>query len=236
MRGGGQQETGESIADLFHENTKLRRPVLADSSGEENYSVWELEAMARAYKRYRLHPQTRLPPPVTDGAAARGFAEVIANRRSRRDFSSAPLELDELSALLRWSYGITGETRIPGGGIQYFRAAPSAGGLYPAEIYLGVRSVRGLDPGLYHYEVTENSLALLNRGNPADILYKICCGQAQARNAAVVVLISARANSKEIRRSRLPLCVAGRRTPRPEPLSCVHGVGLRDRHDLWLLR
>jgi SagB-type dehydrogenase family enzyme len=68
---------------------------------------------------------------------------------------------------------------------------PSAGALYPAEIYLGVRAVRGLEAGIYHYEVPENSLALLSRGNPADPLHKVCCGQEYARQAAVVVLISA---------------------------------------------
>jgi SagB-type dehydrogenase family enzyme len=96
-----------------------------------------------------------------------------------------------VSAILQWSYGITGESGIDGGGVQRFRAAPSAGALYPAEIYLGVRAVRGFEAGIYHYEVPEASLALLNGGNHADRLCEICCGQDYARQAAMVVLISA---------------------------------------------
>jgi SagB-type dehydrogenase family enzyme len=56
---------------------------------------------------------------------------------------------------------------------------------------LGVRAVRGLEAGIYHYEVPDASLALLNRGDPTDRLHDVCCGQEYARQAAIVVLISA---------------------------------------------
>ena len=187
---GGQRQPGESLADLFHENTKLQRAMTVIADGPDGYGARELEAMARAYKRYRLHPQVPLPLIPVD-ACRSAFAEVIAARRSRRNFASSQLELTEVSAIMQWSYGITGEVGIPGGGVQRFRAVPSAGALYPAEIYMGVRAVRGLDEGIYHYEVSERSLALLSRGNPADRLHEVCCGQEYARQAAIVVLISA---------------------------------------------
>jgi SagB-type dehydrogenase family enzyme len=103
---------------------------------------------------------------------------------------SDQLTLREVSAILQWSYGITGEVRMAGGGVQSFRAAPSAGALYPAEIYLGVRAVRGLDAGIYHYEVPESSLALLSQGDPTERLHEVCCGQQYAHQAGIVVLIS----------------------------------------------
>jgi SagB-type dehydrogenase family enzyme len=190
LRARGQRHADVSVADLFHENTKLRRVTSAAVDGPDTYSVRELEAIARAYKRYRLHPQVRLPPVPVD-AVGRPFAEVIAARRSKRNFSPHPLELTEVSAIMQWSYGISGEVGIPGGGVQRFRAVPSAGALYPAEIYLGVRAVRGLDAGIYHYDVPDTSLALLSRRNPADRLYEICCRQELAREAAIVVLVSA---------------------------------------------
>jgi SagB-type dehydrogenase family enzyme len=56
---------------------------------------------------------------------------------------------------------------------------------------LGVRAVRGLEAGVFHYEVPEASLALLRRGDPTDRLHEACCGQEYARQAAIVVLISA---------------------------------------------
>jgi SagB-type dehydrogenase family enzyme len=101
------------------------------------------------------------------------------------------VSLSEVSTLLQWSYGITGEVGVHGGEIQSFRAAPSAGALYPAEVYLGVRAVEGIDAGIYHYEVPDNSLAVLSRGDPSSRLYYVCCEQAFARQASVIVMISA---------------------------------------------
>ena len=178
-----------SVAELFHENTKLQRVAALANVASDNYGAREFDAMTRAYKRYRLHPQVPLPSlPV--GTVGPPFGEVIATRRSHRDFASDQLSLSQVSAILQWSYGITGYAGMPGGGVQRFRAVPSAGALYPAEIYLGIRAVEGLEGGIYHYEVPVNSLALLGRGDPTGRLYEVCCRQEYARQAAMVVLIS----------------------------------------------
>jgi SagB-type dehydrogenase family enzyme len=190
LSGAGRQPARYSLAELFHENTKLRRLASVAPSDGSGYGTRELEAMARAYKRYRSHPQVPLPGIPRDPAAV-SLAEAIAARRTCRDFASSEIELAELSALLHWTYGITGEMRLPGGGVQHLRAAPSAGALYPGEIYLGVRGIKGLEPGLYHYEVSETSLARLSSGDPSEQLVSVCCGQEYPRHAAAVVLISA---------------------------------------------
>jgi SagB-type dehydrogenase family enzyme len=190
LRGGGQRSADQPLGELYHENTKLRRALAAGAAGDDSYGVRELEAMARGYKRYRLHPQVPLPP-APGSAGGLSFNELTAARRSRRNFASSELPLIELSAILQWSYGATGEAGMPGGGVQRFRAAPSAGALYPAEIYLGVRAVEGLTAGIYHFEAPEPSLALLSCGDPTNRLFEVCCGQEYARQAAVVVLISA---------------------------------------------
>lgn len=191
LRGGGQQASAESLAGLFHENTKLQRPTaLVTPAREEAHSIRELDAMARAFKRYPRHPQVPLPT-VPENLVGPPLGDVMAARRSARTFASDGISLSEVSTVLQWSYGITGQVGVHGGEIQSFRAAPSAGALYPAEIYLGVRAVEGVDAGIYHYEVQENSLALLNRGDPSGRLYDVCCGQEFARQASAVVLISA---------------------------------------------
>jgi SagB-type dehydrogenase family enzyme len=179
-----------SVAELFHENTKLHRSTALPAVATDSYGARELDAMARAYKRYRLHPQVPLPE-VPVGTGGPPFCEVIAERRSNRNFTPEPLSLSEVSTILQWSYGITGEVGAPGGGVQRFRAAPSAGALYPAEMYLGVRAVQGLEGGIYHYEVPVPALALLDRGDYTDRLYEVCCRQEHARQAALVILISA---------------------------------------------
>jgi SagB-type dehydrogenase family enzyme len=178
------------LSELFHENTKMLRPAVDAIADAGSYGVREMEAMARAYKRYRARPQTPLVP-LPASIAARSMADIVMARRTNRNFSPEPLGLADVSAILQWSFGVTGEMTIPGGARQQFRATPSAGALYPTELYLAVRTVTGLEPGIYHYEVPSASLALLNRGDPTGRLYEACCRQSFACEAGVVVLMSA---------------------------------------------
>lgn len=62
-----------------------------------------------------------------------------------------------LSRLLHRSYGLTAMMQT-GMGPHYLRSAPSAGGLYPAEIYLISRGTPLLAAGLYNYQAMSHSL------------------------------------------------------------------------------
>ena len=66
-------------------------------------------------------------------------------------------QLFRLSRLLYFSYGITGVVPFPDNPF-YMRSAPSAGGLYPAEIYLIARDGAVLPAGLYNYQVQPHHL------------------------------------------------------------------------------
>jgi SagB-type dehydrogenase family enzyme len=57
--------------------------------------------------------------------------------------------------------GITYEKEYPEGK-YYLRTNPSAGALYPCEIYLQIRGVKGLLEGIYHFEPHSKSLVLLH--------------------------------------------------------------------------
>ena len=56
--------------------------------------------------------------------------------------------------------GITFEKEYPEG-TYYLRTNPSAGALYPCEIYLQLRGIKGLISGIYHYEPLKATLCLL---------------------------------------------------------------------------
>ena len=180
----------ESLAELYHENTKLRRLPGMAPAARPSFTPAELRAMARAYKQYRMHPHVPLPSPAAPIGPGITFDDVVAARRSGRGFADADLELAVLAKLLHQSYGVTGEVRLPGGIGRSLRAAPSAGALYPAESYLGVRRVDGLRPGIYHYNVPEHALALLAAGDPTERIYEAWCWQEGARQAAVVLIIA----------------------------------------------
>jgi SagB-type dehydrogenase family enzyme len=55
---------------------------------------------------------------------------------------------------------VTFEKKYPDG-IYHLRSVPSAGGLYPCEIYIQIRGVKGLLSGIYHYEPFSASITLL---------------------------------------------------------------------------
>jgi len=56
--------------------------------------------------------------------------------------------------------GLTAKKSYPGGE-YYLRINPSAGALYPNELYFQARGVENLEDGIYHYEVSSSSLTLL---------------------------------------------------------------------------
>lgn len=99
------------------------------------------------FKTYEGVPTVPLPPPRIEEPGP-ALWEAVALRRSVRSFADEPLTLQELSQLL---WASTGATHVAPN--HLYRAAPSAGGLYPIETYVAVRAVRDLDAGLYHYRV-----------------------------------------------------------------------------------
>jgi len=76
---------------------------------------------------------------------------------------------ERLSRVLFTAYGVSARARQPGGELL-LRTAPSAGALYPCELYLGLAEAEaqglGLEPGLYHYRARAHGLTLLRTGRP----------------------------------------------------------------------
>jgi len=166
-----------SLSELYHENTKLHPLTVQQMVPPNDYSASDLDAMSRAHKQYRNVPRVKLPSVEGLPQNGRTFDEVLSTRRSKRDFADRDLELEELSKILHQSYGITGELPSTQGIKQNVRSAPSAGALYPAEIYLAIRKVAGVEPGIYHYNVPDHALELLIPGDPTEKALKVCCGQ-----------------------------------------------------------
>jgi len=99
-----------------------------------------------------------------------------------------------LAALSRWiyfTYGVTAIIRQPGRD-QLLRASPSAGGLYPAELYLAVRDWPGLAPGLYGYDPQRHRLVQLVEGaDTAQALSEAAYGNAALAAAPVIAVVTA---------------------------------------------
>ncbi|MBC8282327.1 MAG: SagB/ThcOx family dehydrogenase [Nitrospinae bacterium] len=180
-----------SISELYNENVKLHPSTIHAVLPTVEFSNLELRAMIKGFKQYSQAKKIKLPSPNKIPGNTRTFSDVLESRKSIKDFGEEPLSLLELSKVLYQSYGAISKVEEPGVGERLQRVVPSAGGLYPAEIYLGIRNVGDLDPGIYHYNVLNHELELLEAEDPTEKVCKVCCGQIYAKEAAVVVLISA---------------------------------------------
>ena len=134
------------------------------------------------YRTYADAPRVTLPDPYAVPDVS--LAEAIQARRSVRDYASRSLSMEELSTLLHAAQGIT----QPRTG---FRAAPSAGALYPLETYTVVHDVAGLEAGLYHYAVHEHRLELLQPGDLRPAVTRAGLWQPFLGQAGVCLILAA---------------------------------------------
>jgi len=102
-----------------------------------------------------------------------------------------PLDLDRLTRLLFCTGGLTRKRRV---GMEYyhFRAAASAGALYPIEIYLAAGpGIEGLEPGLYHFSPADLKLRGLRRGDWRGAIARACGMRPSVEQAPAVLILSA---------------------------------------------
>jgi SagB-type dehydrogenase family enzyme len=118
---------------------------------------------------------TPLPAPTVAGQMS--LETALAQRRSVREFNARPLTDAELGQLLWAAQGITDR--------RGYRTAPSAGALYPLEVYVATAD------GLFHYEVGRHALAVVGRADLRPALYQAALRQAAVQQAPAVFVIAA---------------------------------------------
>lgn len=123
-----------------------------------------------------------LPSPQLKGEIS--LEEAIKGRRSRRNFAKGGLSLNEVSQLLWAASGTTDKERG-------FRAAPSAGALYPLDIFLVCGEVEGLKKGVYHYLPADHSLELTKDEDLRERLCQAALSQGSISEAPMILVITA---------------------------------------------
>jgi len=121
-----------------------------------------------------------LPPPQPAGEMV--VEQALGQRRSRRSFGSRPLDLQQVAQLLWAAQGVSGP--------EGERTAPSAGALYPLELYLAAGDVEGLDPGIYRYRPGTHTLVGVKKGEPRDDLVATVGRQGWVRAAPAAILLA----------------------------------------------
>lgn len=162
----------ENYGDNFQQKSKYIRNNLPNHRLD-----WENKP--ETFKTYQNAIKTiKLVEPVFDNQIK--FWNVVLNRKSTRKFKQEPLTQLQVSLLL---YGMTGLTRISRQ--VAFRTIPSAGGLFPIEIYPIINDVEQLEKGIYHYNIAQHMLELLKEGDFRTEIVKGCLDQQMAFNSAV---------------------------------------------------
>lgn len=122
-----------------------------------------------------------LPEPRRDGSFP--LERALAERRSVREFAGAALRLEELAQL---AWAAQGQS-APGG----HRTAPSAGALYPLELFVVAGNVQGLATGVYRYQPSLHRLAPLAEGDRRGELVKAAWAQLWVGQAPAIFVIAA---------------------------------------------
>jgi SagB-type dehydrogenase family enzyme len=101
-----------------------------------------------------------------------------------------PVGLPQLSRVLYFTYGITAVVKSQQES-HALRAAPSAGALYPAEIYVATRGIEGIADGVHDYQVRDHSLVTLWDGDFWSEFQRYSYGHEAIEKSHVLVIFSA---------------------------------------------
>ncbi|MGE3509956.1 MAG: SagB/ThcOx family dehydrogenase [Vicinamibacterales bacterium] len=169
-------EDPTSLSLLFHVNSE---PWLNDDA-------YRTAPEPQEFKRHdAVLEECALPAsPVS------ALTSLIQRRESCRAFARKTMPLVDVAALLNEAYGIASNPREDR---QHFlrRSVPSAGGLFPLELYVILRRVGGLEDGVYHYDVLGHSLQLMRRGDIFPLLEPTFYTYPFIREANLVIAVSA---------------------------------------------
>lgn len=127
-----------------------------------------------------MEDKIELPGPIHDGTTS--LEQTLLQRRSVREYAQQPLTLAEVSQLLWAAQGITHS-----GGK---RTAPSAGALYPLEVYLLAGEVEGLPQGIYRYLPGEHALTRTVQADRRSALSQAALDQEAVAQAPAVIVLS----------------------------------------------
>lgn len=122
-----------------------------------------------------------LPTPIYESQTS--VEQALQARRSVRDYAPGALNLAQVGQLLWAAQGVTNAAG--------HRTAPSAGALYPLEVYLVAGEVEGMAAGVYQYVPGEHELLRIASGDVRRRLAEAALGQIWVKDAPAVLVITA---------------------------------------------
>lgn len=167
-----------SLASLFHLN----------SEPWDNIAAYDDPHSHRVeFKSVRPGEEAITLPSAEDSFLTR----LIRARTSCREFAGQDIDTQHLANVLDAAYGVTGFREFPGGIRTFGRSVPSAGGLYPLELYVLAEHVSGLAKGLYHFHARDRALEPLSADLSLEELLPSLMHQTYLEGASALIFLSA---------------------------------------------
>jgi SagB-type dehydrogenase family enzyme len=175
------RRVAEDHGALFHvasSNVRARALDL-DVDFDQRPRAWRTYAGAR-----------RTPLGGRDYALERPLGEALRTRASGRDFAPKPLPAELAGRLLHASAGVRALREVEQRWIPA-RPYPSAGALYPVELYVAAQAVEDVPDGVHHYDPRAHELELRRAGRFGAALAEVTIAQAMLAAAPLVVALTA---------------------------------------------
>lgn len=176
------------ISRVYHENSKLH------SFHQQGDFMKPLDEIDDAVKkltengRKNYVNKEKILLPIATKENKNTLEDVILFRRSVRKYCNTPVDIQTLSNILYYSYGVTGELKNTE---LKLRAVPSGGGLYPVDIYLSINNVEDLETGIYYYDPLDHVLILVNGNDLKSTSKEVSGYSTMIDNAAFTIILGA---------------------------------------------
>lgn len=113
------------------------------------------------HNEYKVYPSAKVVSLDAMSPETSDFTRILSRRESCRSFSPDGISLKQLGQLLSLSCGLNHRKQNE----VAFRTYASAGARYPIEIYPAILHSDDLEQGIYHFNVLDNTLELIQTGN-----------------------------------------------------------------------
>jgi len=167
----------DNIGFRFQSETKYQREPCSPGAIERQQKIEQTKVMT-------VDRIIKLPEPDCENGGP--LWKIINQRRSRRDYHKRPVSLSSLSQILWAAQGISLKTAN-----FALRTTPSAGALYPIELYVSIHRAENLPPGIYKYLPLNHSLRIKSGGDFSGLLTDAALNQEFLAEASFVLLLTA---------------------------------------------
>ena len=178
------EDTESPLWEQFHENSKLGRfSAVPSDRAIENVMVGLYDSLPCNGFPTVLLPK-RLP------ALTMPVGKAMQSRVTTREMSPHSLRVDQVAALLHYGYGVTRDKKNSGL-LRSLRMVPSAGALYPIEIFVHIRNVQSMPTGLFHYNPLKHHLRWLRDGIHSDEVARYFVAHTIPQHTSVLIFLTA---------------------------------------------